>query len=86
MKTLKEYIDETIRRYGPVGNNRGVGFTVSEDEEAEADAEDAPEQPEQDADHNDPLLTKAIADAPVGAMEESIDELNLILDRAKLRD
>ena len=26
---------ETIRRYGPVGSNRGVGFTLEEDEEEE---------------------------------------------------
>jgi len=33
MSLLEEYgcMTETIRRYGPVGSNRGVGFTVAED-------------------------------------------------------
>ena len=30
MKTLANYIEETIRRYGAVGSNRGMGFTLEE--------------------------------------------------------
>lgn len=78
MKTLKDYLEETIRRYGPVGSNRGVGFTVNEESDEELD---------EDADENDPLLAKAIDDEAVGPMEESVDEeLALILSRAKLTD
>lgn len=91
MKTLVDYIAETIRRYGAVGSNNAVGYTreseeLDEDEEAAADAEDAPEQPEQDADRSDPILAKQVGLAAVGPMEESVDELALILQRAKLRD
>lgn len=77
MKTLKDYIEETIRRYGAVGSNRAVGYTLEEELEDELE--------EEDANDNDPLLAKAVDDAAVGPMEESA-ELALILDRAKLRD
>ena len=30
MKTLKDYLDETIRRYGAVGNSPGMGHTIAE--------------------------------------------------------
>lgn len=143
MKTLKDYLEETIRRYGAVGTSPGMGYTLEDaavkygvystggsvgsqkfkddpvktfdtKEEAIADArrrrsglskgergyyrmsyvvrpikgvaETAPEQPQQDADHNDPLLAKQAELAAVGPMEESIDELALILKRAKLTD
>ena len=33
MKTLNDYIAETIRRYGAVGSNRAVGYTLEEDAE-----------------------------------------------------
>lgn len=40
-------------------------------------AETAPDQPETDADHNDPLAAKAADDAAVGAMEEDgVDPVN----------
>jgi len=31
MKTLKDYLEETIRRYGAVGSNRGMGYTLEQD-------------------------------------------------------
>ena len=33
MKTLADYIAETIRRYGAAGSNRAVGYTLEEDAE-----------------------------------------------------
>ena len=151
MKTLKDYLEETIRRYGAVGSNRAVGYTVNEESEklsvgdpvvitgdvefngstgeidsfgqdnrfvvvnlynhgkrsfqtsdvsyndyADSDEEEAraydrgeftiDDELDEDANENDPLLAKAIDDAAVSPMEESIDELALILSRAKLRD
>jgi hypothetical protein len=74
---------EEIARYGAVGNGPGTGYAVAEDDSkhfksALADmlkkagmAEDAPYQPEKDADHNDPLMAKSIDDAPIGAMDEA---------------
>jgi len=32
MKTLKDYLEETIRRYGATGSNRGMGFTLESDQ------------------------------------------------------
>ena len=32
MKTLKDYLEETIRRYGAVGSNRGMGYTLESDQ------------------------------------------------------
>lgn len=78
MKTLSDYIAETIRRYGAVGSSRATGFTLEEESDEELE--------EDDASSNDPLLAKTIDDAAVEPMEESVNELELILSRAKLRD
>jgi hypothetical protein len=32
MKTLKDYLEETIRRYGAVGSSRGMGYTLESDQ------------------------------------------------------
>jgi hypothetical protein len=32
MKTLKDYLEETIRRYGATGSNRGMGYTLENDQ------------------------------------------------------
>jgi hypothetical protein len=32
MKTLKDYLEETIRRYGAVGSSRGMGYTLENDQ------------------------------------------------------
>ena len=32
MKTLKDYLEETIRRYGATGSSRGMGYTLEQDD------------------------------------------------------
>ena len=73
---------ETIRRYGAVGSSPGMGFTTAESDVNDAGSdnrelqlirrragldETAPDQPETNAAHNDPLAAKAADLAPVGA-------------------
>jgi hypothetical protein len=74
---------EEIRRYGPVGSNRGVGFTLEETNEEEAAEEEVAEAQHDDFDRvlelagcgrmreeantSDPLADKAAALAPVSA-------------------
>jgi hypothetical protein len=76
---------ETIRRYGAVGSNRAMGYTLEEGPNEETGLsrikklagvnETAPYEPEQNAAHNDPLAAKAADLAQVGALEEDeVDE------------
>jgi hypothetical protein len=76
---------ETIRRYGAVGSNRAMGYTLEEDpveetglsrmKELAGVSETAPYEPEQNAAHTDPLAAKAADLAQVGALEEDeVDE------------
>jgi hypothetical protein len=84
MKTFNDYLEETIRRYGAVGNSPGMGYTA-EDEQADYDSAHAPEQPDGNAAKTDPLLSKSVELAAVPAMEDDDDEeLSLIKERAGL--
>lgn len=71
MSLLEEYgcMTETIRRYGPVGSNRGVGFTVAEEKPAEVDEHGggiSPQQRWQDLAEVDRMMELAgIAKSPV---------------------
>ena len=83
------YEMETIRRYGAVGSNRAVGYTVAEDEDNKICHDNSNqelrlirsraglEEATPDANQNDPLAAKAANDAAVGPMEEDgVDPVN----------
>jgi hypothetical protein len=35
MKSFRDYLDETIRRYGPAGNSPGMGYTLEDEGEGQ---------------------------------------------------
>ena len=98
--SLDGYLLEAIARYGAVGTSPGMGYSQNEDADMgpgdhldriengqlgdnSALAEEEPTPP--DANHNDPLLSKAVDDAAVPAME-SDDLVERLLQLANVAE
>lgn len=89
MKSFREYLDETIRRYGPAGDSHGKGYTLDEEQVDEHGGGIGPAKSWQsymEDEGEGQLALKTLELEPTGPASDQIDESQMAEADAVIQD